>query len=152
MTPLALYTEALMAAVEFQTRRDPDAPRRDVTLRREIAAESEHLTLSSEGHAAAYDLVTRLRAMAPAGMPPDPNDTALLLDTIAFRYGFETRADTWRALGIHPDRGRDMLGRGRAHMDWPVWFTMVAYAVGEKYPLPVHAKPPPKANPAETSG
>lgn len=149
MTPLAPYTEALMAAVEFQTRRDPDAPRRDVTLRREIAAKDWSLQRPS---VALCEEIARLRAVAPAGMPPDPNDTALLLDTIAFRYGFETRADTWRALGIHPDRGRDLLGRGRANMDWPVWFTLVTYAVGEEYPRPVHAKPSPKANPAETSG
>jgi hypothetical protein len=135
MTPLTSSITAFMAAVVFRNWRDPDAPRSDVTVRREIAS-IDWRTARPEGDVLRE--IDRLRAISPGDMPPDANDTARLLDTIAFRYGFETRADTWRAIGIHPDRGRDMLGRGKANMDWPVWFTMVAYALGDDYPLPIH--------------
>ena len=75
----------------------------------------------------------RLVAIRLADMPPATDDLALLLDTLAFRIGAHSRADAWRAIGISPNRGRDLLARNAHGVDWPVWRTMRLYALEDGF-------------------
>ena len=63
-------------------------------------------------------------------MPPGSDDVSLLIDAIAMRHGMTDRASAWRACGINPDRGRDLLARSAQAVDWPLWFTIRHTALG----------------------
>lgn len=72
----------------------------------------------------------RITGITVDGMPPDPDDVSLLIDAIAMRHGFTDRASAWRACGINPNRGRDLLSRQAHSVDWPIWFTIRHTAIG----------------------
>ena len=95
-------------------------------LRGRIAADP----ISKHGEATARDEIARIRAITMDHMPPDTDDVALLVDAICFRHGFTNRADAWRAAGINPNRGRDLLARNATAVDWPIWFTLRHTALG----------------------
>jgi hypothetical protein len=80
---------------------------------------------------AAVDEATRLRRIHIADMPPPVDDLSLLIDTIAMRHGYTARADSWRHIGINPNRGRSLLGQNAQAIDWPVWKTARDAAIGE---------------------
>lgn len=72
----------------------------------------------------------RLMSMTQADMPASPDDLALLIDTIAMRYGKTSRAEAWRFIGIKPGRGRDLFARNANAIDWPIFYTARTYALG----------------------
>lgn len=74
----------------------------------------------------------RLMSITIPDMPASSDDLALLIDTIAFRFGYFARADAWRHIGINPNRGRDLLGRGAGAIDWPIWFTARESGLGDR--------------------
>ena len=75
--------------------------------------------------------IARIMAAGIEDMPPDTSDVILLLDTIAFRHGYTSRADAWRHIGITPNRGRDLQARNAHSLDWPIWFTLRHAALGK---------------------
>lgn len=77
----------------------------------------------------------RLMATTTAEMPADPDDVALLLETLSQRLGGVSRAMAWRAIGVNPNRGRDLLARNASALDWPVFFTLRATAIGSTTPI-----------------
>jgi hypothetical protein len=79
----------------------------------------------------ARETYDRLMATTPAEMPADPDDIAILLETLSQRLGGVSRAMAWRSIGINPNRGRDLLTRNAASLDWPIFFTLRAAALGE---------------------
>lgn len=97
-----------------------------VELRKAIAADP----VTEYGAACAGDEVSRILSVTIDDMPPDTDDVALLLDAICFRRGFTNRADAWRACGINPNRGRDLLARNSKAVDWPIWFILIHEALG----------------------
>ncbi|KEP68820.1 hypothetical protein DL1_08550 [Thioclava dalianensis] len=72
----------------------------------------------------------KIMSSRPSDMPADPDDLSLLIDTIAMRYGLTSRGEAWRKIGINPNRGRNLFSRGQNAIDWPIWFTARAYAMG----------------------
>lgn len=127
-------TDALLhlaRAIEYQRRMwaDGSAPgRAQVALRESILALSaKDLGVTAMRQAEAT--LAKLRALTPDDMPPPPEDLATLIDTIAMRHGFTSRADAWRMIGVAPDTGRGLLGRQASAISWPVIFTARAYAL-----------------------
>ena len=119
--PISL--ENLALAFEYAELRGQHAPgtaqaklRRDILARRDEAIEARAIDARRERD--------RLMAIQIEDMPPDTDDVALLLDTIAFRLGETTRAAAWRACGINPDRGRGLLARSAHAVDWPIFHTI----------------------------
>lgn len=99
------------------------------TLRREIMAHPHPLSVIAT--LGASQAIVRLEAAGIEDMPPDTSDVILLLDTIAFRHGYVSRADAWRHIGITPDRGRSLQARNAHSLDWPIWFTLRHAALGK---------------------
>lgn len=95
-------------------------------LRARIAADP----MSDYGEVTARDEIDRIKAITMDHMPPETDDVALLVDAICFRLGYTNRADAWRAAGINPNRGRDLLARNARAVDWPIWFTLRHTALG----------------------
>ena len=79
----------------------------------------------------ARETYDRLMATTPAEMPADPDDVAILLETLSQRLGGVSRAMAWRSIGINPNRGRDLLTRNASALDWPIFFTLRAAAIGD---------------------
>jgi hypothetical protein len=78
----------------------------------------------------ARETYDRLMATTPAEMPADPDDIAILLETLSQRLGGVSRAMAWRAIGVNPGRGRDLLARNAAALGWPIFFTLRSAALG----------------------
>lgn len=91
-------------------------------LRREIMAQGE-TSLGLPAPSVVASIHVKLASHTIDDMPPAADDLSLLVDVIAMRQGFTSRADAWRSIGIHPDRGRDLLARNAKAIDWPIWFT-----------------------------
>ncbi len=120
---------ALARALAYQALKDGEAPgRAQAALRERIMGNAKILDVVPPRVEEAY---RRIMAITMDDMPPDTDDVALLLDTLAMRIGATTRADAWRFIGINPNRGRDLLARNAGAVDWPVWFTMRQAALGE---------------------
>ena len=96
------------------------------TLRREIMAAPEPRLGSTD----ALQIIRRLESAGIEDMPPETSDVILLLDTIAFRHGYTSRADAWRHIGITSDRGRSLQARNAHSLDWPIWFCLRHAALG----------------------
>ena len=58
----------------------------------------------------------------------------LLVDTIVFTYGLQSRAAVWHeVIGVNPRTGRDLLNdRGIKNLNWPIWFTLMAHATSTR--------------------
>lgn len=118
--------EHLARAVAYRAAMGSVAPgRAQAALRVSIMAQPPAIT---DDVAAAY---RRIMAREVDDMPPTADDLSLLVDTIAMRHGLHARADAWRIVGINPDRGRDLLTRSASAIDWPIWYTVRAYAIGQ---------------------
>lgn len=81
---------------------------------------------------AAGEEAWRLKRITIADMPASPDDLSLLVDTIAMRWVYTSRAKAWLHIGINPNRGRSLLGQNSNAIDWPIWFTTRDAALGEK--------------------
>jgi hypothetical protein len=57
-------------------------------------------------------------------MPPSPDQLGLMLDLAQANKNLASRADVWRAIGIHPKDGRAFLTHRNERCNWPVWFTL----------------------------
>lgn len=80
-----------------------------------------------DGHPATGDetlMLRRLLAVDVADMPPPTDLVGVLLEAASQRLGGAPRAEVWRAIGVHPDRGRDLLARHAKSVDWPLWYTL----------------------------
>lgn len=73
----------------------------------------------------------RLLSYRIEDMPAAADDLSLLIDIIAMRHRVTSRAKAWARIGIHPDRGRDLLARNAKAIDWPIWFTAIYAATGK---------------------
>lgn len=123
---------ALHMAMRFRAERgETPAGMATQALRLRIAEETDISPLP----AARLDLVkreaARLLSYSVADMPPTSDDIALLLDTLVFAMGETSRAAAWRHIGIKPRQGDDLIVRNRKSVDWPIWFTLRHYALGE---------------------
>lgn len=121
-------TEALARAMIYRSRMWLDGTypgRGQSSLRQELMA----MDLTDAERDEATAARTRLMSMRIEDMPATADDLALLIDTIAMRHGYTTRADAWRHIGINPNRGRDLLARNANAIDWPIWFTARSYAL-----------------------
>jgi hypothetical protein len=72
----------------------------------------------------------RLISIGVDDMPADPDDVAILLETLSQRLGGASRATAWRSIGLNPNRGRDLLARNSNALDWPIFFTLRYAALG----------------------
>ena len=92
---------------------------------------SDTLTGSHDDHQAGADEDRARDAIMAIGaddMPPPTHLVSLLLETASQREGGIPRAAVWRAIGIKPNRGRDLLARNAQAVDWPIWFTLREFA------------------------
>lgn len=105
--------------------------RAQVALRDEIMAMSKE-DLGQIHMRDAKAQAERLAKISIPDMPASVDDLALLIDTICMRHGYSARAEAWRHIGINPNRGRELLARNASAIDWPIWFTARAYAIGER--------------------
>lgn len=121
----------LHMAMRFRTERKNTAPGRALAdLRKRIAEETDTQGMP----AARLDLVgreaRRLMSIAIGDMPPSGDDIALMVDAIAFSIGETSRAAAWRAIGIKPRQGDDLISRHRERVDWPIWHCLICAAFG----------------------
>ena len=102
-------------------------------LRADVRASPHHDVATRDAEAER----ARLMAVDLQAMPPDSDDVGLLLETLSQRLGGHGYASAWRAIGINPHRGRDLLTRRARAVDWPIWKTLRDAALGgEKTSLP----------------
>lgn len=121
---------ALARALAYRAMRDGEAPGRgQAALRDRILDNTKILDVVPPRVEEAY---RRLMAVKITDMPPSTDDVSLLLDALAMRIGATKRADAWRAIGINPNRGRDLLARYAGSVDWPIWYTLRTAALGER--------------------
>ncbi len=78
--------------------------------------------------------LTRLLSIGVDDMPASPVDVAILLETLSQRLAGVSRAMVWRAIGVNPNRGRDLLARNAAALDWPIFFTLRHAALTDATP------------------
>ncbi|WP_417261671.1 hypothetical protein [Celeribacter sp.] len=69
-------------------------------------------------------LIADIFAATKDDMPPSTDIVSILIDAVCFRHNFMSRAEAWRAIGMTPGRGRDLLARSSNAVDWPIFFTL----------------------------
>ena len=72
----------------------------------------------------------RILRLTMADMPAAPDDIGWMLDRAQARHKLESRNAVWRAIGVSPKRGRDLLTRANEHADWPVFMALRDMAIG----------------------
>lgn len=90
-----------------------------------------------DGHPAAEsEPAARAAIMAVTvdDMPPPTDMVSLLLESASQRLGGIGRGQVWQSIGINANRGRDLLARNAGAVDWPIWYTLRAAALGEDPP------------------
>ena len=87
-------------------------------LHRAVAA-GEHDQHPARGTAPAVERA--IRAVGRGGMPPD---TAFVGTPVARLGAVGGHGGAWRAIGVSPGRGRDLLARQAHAVDWPLWRTL----------------------------
>lgn len=118
---------AVARALAYRAIKDGEAPGRgQAALRERILGNTKVLDVVPPRVEEAY---ARLMAISIKDMPPSTDDVSLLLDALAMRIGATNRADAWRAVGINPNRGRDLLARNAEAVDWPIWWIMRSTAL-----------------------
>lgn len=97
-------------------------------LRRQVAA-GEHAD-----HPAALTAEAvrqEIMGLGVCDMPPATDLVATLLETLSQRLGGYGHNAAWGAIGIKGTRGRDLLARSAAAVDWPIWKTLRDAALGD---------------------
>jgi hypothetical protein len=91
--------------------------------RRREALNGEHDDHPAMEQARAYH--DRILALRISDMPPPPELVMILVEIASQRFGGAPREQVWQRIGVHPDRGRELLlSRKKAQPDWPTWFTL----------------------------
>lgn len=122
----------LHMALRFRAERGDTAPGRALAdLRVRIAEQDGDGRLPAARVALVAEFARRLMSIGIEDMPPDADDLAVMVDAIAFRHGYTTRAEAWRSIGVSPDTGRGLLGKQSGRVDWPIWYTLRAAALGD---------------------
>lgn len=125
------YIDSLQRAMAYRARMGDTAPgAAQAALRKAIMQADDPFCMPTRH--AAVDEWDRLRRIRIDGMPPPADDLSLLIDTIAMRHGYTSRADAWRHIGINPNRGRSLLGQNAQAIDWPIWFCAREAAIGAR--------------------
>lgn len=123
---------ALHMALRFRAERgETPAGNAMASLRVRIASETDVQPLPEARLVLIQREADRLLRLNLDDMPPSADDVALLVDTLVFALGETSRAAAWRHIGIKPQSGADLIGRNRASVNWPIWFTLRHAALGE---------------------
>lgn len=123
---------ALHMAMRFKAERgETPAGNAMAALRIRIADETDQQALPEARLMLLKGEADRLLRIGVEDMPPSSDDVALLVDTLVFRLGETSRSAAWRFIGVNPRSGADLIGRNRAAVNWPIWFTLRHAALSE---------------------
>ena len=70
------------------------------------------------------ETIAQIAALQIRDMPPTPDQLGLILDLAQANKNLASRADVWRAIGVHPKDGRAFLTHRNDRCNWPVWFAL----------------------------
>lgn len=78
-------------------------------------------------------VVADVVAITPQEMPPKSDVVAVLLDTVAYRFGLQSRGAAWKTIGVKPSQGRRFLQMPGTPMDWRTFHTLCHAALNRAY-------------------